>query len=612
MAPLSSRARRYEQASISYQKALELDPEVFEHRSSYGTLLQERSVGERARFHYYLAKTYAHAGNDERAIQYIRMALEEGFKERQKLMEEPEFAKTPRDSRVQGVDGYRTAGIVRFALAVLALVLAACSKSQAPLRPQIVVLRFENLTGNPALDWMERGAARQIAAQLGQASAADSPLSTEERQSAVAAGVTRFLHGYISRSGDRLRLRADLEDTSLQKFALSAESAGPVSAGLLPLADDVARQLDPGAHRSGAKNEPALEAYVAGLNATDAPAAIESLERAIAADPDFGAAYLSLIQLSLSRQDRAGAERFLAVARARGEAISPVDRARLDVAAAQLSGNPDALSQSLAALSRLTPADLSLLRNLANAELGARRYAPAIEYFKKALAIEPGDPALLNSLGYAYAYLGDLDRAVQSLREYERVRPNDANPLDSLGEVHFYRGRFAESEKFYRQAYEKDPAFLNSGPLMRAAFARLMTGDPSGAETIFAEYEAARRAARDPVIEMTRARWDYLRGERAAAIRKMQSFASSTQVREAAGLADCTLTVWLLDAGDPASAAQHTACRFLTDKNAASFPNPLMRAYTLLFAKDYEQAAVVLREILARERQVPPTRFRRC
>jgi tetratricopeptide (TPR) repeat protein len=85
--------KKYEEASISYQKALSLDPEVFEHRSSYGTLLQERTVGEKALFHYYLAKTYANAGDGPRAIQYIRMALEEGFKERQKLMEEPEFAK---------------------------------------------------------------------------------------------------------------------------------------------------------------------------------------------------------------------------------------------------------------------------------------------------------------------------------------------------------------------------------------------------------------------------------------------------------------------------------------------------------------------------------------
>jgi tetratricopeptide (TPR) repeat protein len=85
--------KKYQEASEAYQKALALDPEVFEHRSAYGTLLQERTVAEKARFHYYLAKTYANAGNFERAIQYIRMALEEGFKERQKLMEEPDFAK---------------------------------------------------------------------------------------------------------------------------------------------------------------------------------------------------------------------------------------------------------------------------------------------------------------------------------------------------------------------------------------------------------------------------------------------------------------------------------------------------------------------------------------
>jgi tetratricopeptide (TPR) repeat protein len=85
--------KKYKEASESYQKALSLDPEVFEHRSSYGTLLLERSVAEKAKFHYYLAKTYANAGHVERAIQYIRMALEEGFKERNKLMEEPEFAK---------------------------------------------------------------------------------------------------------------------------------------------------------------------------------------------------------------------------------------------------------------------------------------------------------------------------------------------------------------------------------------------------------------------------------------------------------------------------------------------------------------------------------------
>jgi tetratricopeptide (TPR) repeat protein len=83
--------KKYKEAAESYQTALSLDPDVFEHRSTYGVLLQERSVEERAKFHYYLAKTYAKAGMNDRALLYIRKALEEGFKEREKLKEDPEF-----------------------------------------------------------------------------------------------------------------------------------------------------------------------------------------------------------------------------------------------------------------------------------------------------------------------------------------------------------------------------------------------------------------------------------------------------------------------------------------------------------------------------------------
>lgn len=85
--------RNYRKASEAYQKALELDPEVFEHRnSSAGTVLQERSVEERAKFHFYLSKTYAKAGAAERALIYMRKALEEGFKDRKRFVEDPEFA----------------------------------------------------------------------------------------------------------------------------------------------------------------------------------------------------------------------------------------------------------------------------------------------------------------------------------------------------------------------------------------------------------------------------------------------------------------------------------------------------------------------------------------
>jgi tetratricopeptide (TPR) repeat protein len=85
--------RKYAKAMEAYDKALSLDPEVFEHRGSHGVLLMERSVQERAKFHFYLSKTYAKAGAFERALIYMRKALEEGFLEKAKFREEPEFAK---------------------------------------------------------------------------------------------------------------------------------------------------------------------------------------------------------------------------------------------------------------------------------------------------------------------------------------------------------------------------------------------------------------------------------------------------------------------------------------------------------------------------------------
>lgn len=85
--------KQYENAAREYEIALSLDAEVFEHTSNTGQLLQERSVEERAKFHYYLAKTYAKSGVNDRALLYIRKSLEEGFKDRKKYLEEPEFAK---------------------------------------------------------------------------------------------------------------------------------------------------------------------------------------------------------------------------------------------------------------------------------------------------------------------------------------------------------------------------------------------------------------------------------------------------------------------------------------------------------------------------------------
>jgi tetratricopeptide (TPR) repeat protein len=82
----------YKTATECYSQALALDPDVFEHHSTFGTLMMERNVEERATFHLYMAKMYAKTGANERALIYLRKALEEGVKDREKIPAIPEFA----------------------------------------------------------------------------------------------------------------------------------------------------------------------------------------------------------------------------------------------------------------------------------------------------------------------------------------------------------------------------------------------------------------------------------------------------------------------------------------------------------------------------------------
>jgi tetratricopeptide (TPR) repeat protein len=83
---------KYDQMMECYTKAMELDPQVFEHRGGVGTEMQDRSVADRARYHFEMAKMYAKMGKNDQALLNLRRSLEEGYKEKDKIPKLPEFA----------------------------------------------------------------------------------------------------------------------------------------------------------------------------------------------------------------------------------------------------------------------------------------------------------------------------------------------------------------------------------------------------------------------------------------------------------------------------------------------------------------------------------------
>jgi tetratricopeptide (TPR) repeat protein len=89
----------YVKASLEYMRALQLDPDIFEHRSSNGISAQMISPEQRARFDYVLARMYATQKNFDRALIYLRKAIEDGYSKISDVYTDQEFAVLRKDAR---------------------------------------------------------------------------------------------------------------------------------------------------------------------------------------------------------------------------------------------------------------------------------------------------------------------------------------------------------------------------------------------------------------------------------------------------------------------------------------------------------------------------------
>jgi tetratricopeptide (TPR) repeat protein len=187
----------------------------------------------------------------------------------------------------------------------------------------------------------------------------------------------------------------------------------------------------------------------------------------------------------------------------------------------------------------MSPNDISLLTALAETENVARRFSAAAGLYRRILEIDPASAVAMNSLGYAEANAGHLDAAAKALQQYGKSLDQSTNSLDSLGEVYFLNGRFTEAERYFQQAYRRDPRFLAGSTLMKAAYAHWLGGDLAGADAIFQRYRDDRRNQKDMSAVWREATWLYATGRREQGIAKLME-ASADQPQ----LVQRQLAVW--------------------------------------------------------------------
>jgi len=82
---------KYDKGWEAYKQALALDPEIFSNHDT-PSVADPSSLQERGAMNYYMAAGCARAGYADCALQYLRMALDEGFTTRKKVAIDVEFA----------------------------------------------------------------------------------------------------------------------------------------------------------------------------------------------------------------------------------------------------------------------------------------------------------------------------------------------------------------------------------------------------------------------------------------------------------------------------------------------------------------------------------------
>lgn len=91
--------KEFEPAVAAYQRALEIDPNVLERTSRIGVQAQLPGPQDRARYDYTVAKLYAKMGLSDQSLQYLRKAMEEGYKDFNDVYKDAEFSQLRKDKR---------------------------------------------------------------------------------------------------------------------------------------------------------------------------------------------------------------------------------------------------------------------------------------------------------------------------------------------------------------------------------------------------------------------------------------------------------------------------------------------------------------------------------
>lgn len=359
-------------------------------------------------------------------------------------------------------------------------------------RPSVVVLPFDNLSGEADQGYFADAVVEEITATLSRvrdffviarnsAFAYKNRPGTDVRQVGRELGVRYVVEGSVRRVGERVRITAQLVETDTGSHIWSNKIDGAVS-DLFDLQDrmaaEVASAIQPSirraeVERARSKRPDSLAAYDMVMRAfphlwahrpEDNGEAIALLTRALALDANYGlaaalAAWAHGQQVAYNWSTDFAAERQAA-------------QRLIEQATMVVSDDPTALTALASAMMQV-----------------GGDVAQAAAFADQALVLDPNHAWAWMRRGFGQVYLGNPEEGLVAFQRSDRLSPLDPFAFNvhlGMGLAHFAAGRPLQALQFARQALSERPGL--TWPHRDIAVYKAHQGDIPGAREALAQF----------------------------------------------------------------------------------------------------------------------------
>jgi tetratricopeptide (TPR) repeat protein len=319
----------------------------------------------------------------------------------------------------------------------------------------LLVLPFDNKTGQPSLEWIREAAPEILSTRL--ASAGFAPLSRADRLYALdhlglpqgfqpsratalklsqTMDVDSIVVGSYQSDGSQIEAEARIVDVPHLRMGDPVRATGEMQ-NLIAVFDSLAwkltRQLDPGFNGSeetfvaaGANLKlDAFEQYIRGISEPDQAERLRHLQQSVKLSPDFSGAWMALGREYFSGQQYE--EAATAFAKVTGTDADALEAGFYRGLSLMFSGNYGKAETAFAGVARVLP--LAPVLNNQGVAI-SRQGHDGTALFRQAEAADPTAADYHFNLAVSLNRHGDSAGAIAEVGQYLKMRPNDSEALE--------------------------------------------------------------------------------------------------------------------------------------------------------------------------------------